>query len=357
MSRSWTAPGDIHPSVGEFAARIDLSIANLECPLSGDETHRRNKLTLHASSNTIELLKTLKVEAVTLANNHIADYGAAGGQATVGLLEQAGIQWFGAGYAGREGNPAIVEKQGLSFACVGYSHPPCDAIFSSPETFGSARYSREEFERLIPALKAQADFVLVFMHWGTEDVNYPVPENRVTARDIIDLGADAVIGAHPHVYQGYERYKGKHIVYSLGNFIFGDIVARARGNRTFHKREALRARIGLIPIFSVEKSGMRLDAIRFVHLTRQNALVMLSDRQARWHEFYVGRLARQLTSMSLADYERWWQRNIRRLALLAFVERAMTNRMFLRPGVWRLRGLRRILRQDVDALQTNQWKQ
>lgn len=359
IERSWQGQTDIDDTVKEFVQGIDFSIATLECPLFGNEGTRRNKLALHASPRTIQFLKSLKVRAVTLANNHIADYGNKCGLATVKLLEEEGIKWFGAGYAGREGNPAIFEGGGISFACLGYSDFPCDAVFSSPETFGSARYSRASAEPLIVDLKRKVDHVLVFMHWGMEDVNYPVPENIRTAHEIIDLGADAIIGSHAHVYQGCEIYKDKYVLYNLGNLIFGDIVAvRASENAIFTRIQSLRNRIGLVPVFSIDESGIGLDEVRFVHFGKDNAIVMLAGLKAALNSFYYDWISAQLKVRvsNPDDYEGWWNRNIKKFVFFNLVERAIMRGTLFRPGMHHLKIFQRVSQQGVKRLETGRWK-
>jgi len=352
IKRSWKDPGDIHYTVKEFVQGIDFSVANLENPLFGDErTRNREMLALRASPKTIPLLKALKVGAVSLANNHIMDYGAESGLATIRLLEEKDIKWFGCGYAGSEGNPAILERNGVSLACFGYSQPPYEVKLekwhSSLDFFASARYSRADLESLIPNLKKKIDYVFVFMHWGMEDVNYPVPDDIKTGREIIDLGADAVIGSHPHVYQGYEIYKGKHILYSLGNFIFGDIIAKI-GDQTFIRKQSLRNRIGMVPVFSVDKSGIQLDEMNLFYFGRDCTVVKLTGLRAWLNYFYLGRLSSKL-KLNLDDYGRWWRRNIKRFVLLRLLERTALKGSDFRPGKRHIGKLKELLGQDVDT--------
>jgi hypothetical protein len=359
IERSWGDSGDLDDTVKEFVQGIDFSIATLECPLLGDErTRNREKLALHASPKTIQFLKSLKVNAVTLANNHIADYGGECGLATIELLEKAGIKWFGAGYAGREGNPAILRQKDIALACIGYSHPPCDAVFSSPERFGSARYSGANLGHLISTWEKNVDYILVFMHWGMEDVSYPVPENVKTAHAIIDLGVDAIIGNHPHVYQAYEVYKSRYILYSLGNFMFGDVIAKVKGN-IISKKRSLRNRLGLVPIFSIDKDGLRLDEIRFVHFRRDNTIAILTGVKACLNSFYLGRISFKLKSKltSWDNYERWWTRTIRWFVFLSLLERSAAKGTIFRPGIRHFRTAKRMLRQDVEHLQTGYWQE
>lgn len=347
IARSWQEPEALHSSVTELVQDIDYSIANLENPLFYDErTRNKEKLALHASPKTIELLKTLKVGAVSLANNHVADYGAKCGLATIKLLEEEGIKWFGAGYAGSEGNPSIIEWDGVSFACLGYSHPPCEECYSASDRFGSARYSREELRSLISDLREKVDYIFVFVHWGLEDINYPVPENVKTGREIIRLGADAVIGSHPHVYQGYEIYKGKYILYSLGNFIFGDIIdAPTEGGLTFTRKQSLRNRIGLVPVFSIDKAGIQLDEIHFFNFRKDNTIIRLTGLKAWLNSLYLRRLSSKLKP-DLDDYECWWRRNIKWLYFLRFLEQAALKGTDFRPGRRHYRILKKLITRD-----------
>jgi hypothetical protein len=351
VERSWIEPGDIHHTVREFVSGVDFSIATLENPLFGDErTRNRDKLALRASPNTISLLKALKVDAVTLANNHIVDYGPEGGLATIDLLEERGLRWFGAGYAGREGNPVILERDGVSLACLGYTHPPCEEWYAAPDRFGSARYSRADLERLLPDLKREVDYVFVFMHWGLEDIDYPVPENVRVGREIIEMGADVIVGSHPHVYQGYEVRDGKYILYSLGNFIFGDIIeAKTVRNMRFTRKQSLRNRIGLVPVFSLGKDGIRLDTVGFCYLRKDHTIVRLTGLGAWLNGVRLGRLSARLKRDS-DEYERWWGRNIRLFTVLKLAERTALKGLEFRPGRRHLGMLKQLLFRDLDAL-------
>jgi hypothetical protein len=276
------------------------------------------------------------------------DYGAEAGLATRELLDEAGIRWFGAGYAGSEGNPAILEKNGISLACLGYTHPPCEESYSTAECFGSARYSRPDFEGLVADLEKRVDHILVFMHWGLEEINYPVPENLKTAHEIIDLGADAVIGSHPHVYQGYEIYNGKYIFYSLGNFIFGNILAKTVGDQIYKEKRSWRNRNGLTPVFSIDKNSINLAELNFFHFRKDNTIVKLTGLSARLHSLCVGRLSSPL-ELSPDHYAQWWRRNIKFLVFLKLLEQAAVKGLDFRPGMRHLGMLKRLITRDADT--------
>jgi poly-gamma-glutamate synthesis protein (capsule biosynthesis protein) len=170
---------------------------------------------------------------VSLANNHLMDYGPQGLVDTLMTLEQARIPYFGAGRTMAEARrPALVTVGGVRFAFLGYFflgtrniEPP--QVYATETTPGVAGHFSDVavMERMlredILAAKAQADVVLPFFHWGREGTYKPEPYQLQLARAAIDAGAAGVLGSHPHVLQAMELYQGAPAVYSLGNFVFG----------------------------------------------------------------------------------------------------------------------------------------
>ncbi len=141
------------------------------------------------------------VEILSLANNHINDYGTAGKKDTIAALEAEGLLW------GNESNTVIVEKYGIRIGIV-----MCGL-------WGS--YQTERAIRLIDAIEETTDYQIVYYHGGTER-RYTPDAWRVTAsEEMVDAGADLIIGGHPHVLQPMTTYKDCDILYSLGNFLFG----------------------------------------------------------------------------------------------------------------------------------------
>lgn len=347
IEKSWAGLEAFHPTVRRFIQGVDFTFATLENPLFHNEaTRNKEKLVLHASPKTVGFLKALKVKAVTLANNHIADYGAPCGLATIDLLAQESIGSFGAGYAGREGNPLIFETQGISFACIGYTHPPCEQWTATSNRFGSAPYHATEFKLLVESLKKRVNHILVFMHWGLEEINFPVPENVKTGREIINMGADLVIGSHPHVYQGYEQYKGKYIFYSLGNFIFGDIIAPTINNGVFKKKQSLRNRTALVPVFKISRDRIELESTNFFYFNKNNTLTKLQGTSARLNHFFLAKMSAAIQP-DLSGYQNWWNRNIKRILFLKYLETAILKKTYLRLGKRHLGILKKSITKDV----------
>lgn len=162
-------------------------------------------------------------DAVTLANNHSGDFGAVAFKEMLTRLDKAGVGYFGGGKNLTQAHtPLIVERKGLRVALLGYNEflpRKFEADFDKPGIAWS-----EDEQVVLDIKKARAnpeiDLVIPVMHWGWENETLASRRQERLARLMIDAGADAVIGGHPHVTQNVETYKGKPIIYSLGNFVF-----------------------------------------------------------------------------------------------------------------------------------------
>lgn len=208
----------------------DIVIGNLETSLatSGEPLPGKG-IWFRADPRLVESLCFAGFKALSLANNHILDYDSPALLETVQVLEKNGIRAFGAGenirYA-RE--PVYLDVKGTTFVFLGYNE--FSHIFWSykyPRSFaageklpGVAPLEIKIIKEDIAKARQKADVVVVSLHWGIENSNWPTPEQQLLARDIIDSGADVILGHHPHVLQGVEIYKGGVIAYSLGNFVF-----------------------------------------------------------------------------------------------------------------------------------------
>jgi poly-gamma-glutamate synthesis protein (capsule biosynthesis protein) len=161
-------------------------------------------------------------DAVGLANNHSGDYGPQAFAQMLGLLKQSGLGYYGGGHDLKEAHkPLILERQGLRIAILGYDEFQPRNFEADHDRPGVAWSEDEQVVRDIKDARRvwNADVVIPVMHWGWEE---PIANarQRALARLMIDAGADAVIGGHPHQLQDTDQYKGKPIFYSLGNFVF-----------------------------------------------------------------------------------------------------------------------------------------
>jgi len=195
----------------------DLFVGNLECPITtNSQKEDYQAVNMAAGESSLELLKGFDV--VSLANNHIRDFREKGIKDTINALQNRNILHFGAGKTISEAaKPLILEKNNLKIAFLGATRY---ANANSANKWGTAPDKMKVLRSEISNLKQNGFFVVLYFHWGYEYVRYPSPRERNLAHRCIHAGADLIIGAHPHIYQGIEVFKGKTIVYSLGNFIF-----------------------------------------------------------------------------------------------------------------------------------------
>ena len=202
-------------------AQADVSMVNLENPLTTANTRRPGKtFNFKAKPESVEALTSGGVDIVTLGNNHAMDYQGKGLSETMEHLEKAGIHAVGGGRNLKEARrPKIMEVKGKLIAYFGYYNAYWHAATDGAP--GTNPRDMESIKADMEAVRDQVDWIVVNYHWGEENAHYPAGYQRDLAQFTIDHGADLIVGHHPHVLQGAEVYKGKAIVYSLGNFIFG----------------------------------------------------------------------------------------------------------------------------------------
>lgn len=219
--------------IKEKLAAGDITFVNLENPISTKGSKLPGKgITFRSDPIVIESLKYAGIDVVSLANNHILDYDDPALLETLSLLDEAGIKRVGAGKDLAEArSPAILDNNGLKVAFLAYSEM-ADIFFSysykkvfaaADDRAGVAPFDLDLILEDVKTVRPKADIVVVSLHWGVEDSNDTTPEQREMAHQIIDAGADAILGHHPHVLQGVEVYKGKPIAYSLGNLVYDQL--------------------------------------------------------------------------------------------------------------------------------------
>lgn len=190
--------------ISTLFSRDDLTTVNLETPLTTATAKAAKKFRFKGDPSYTKILQLANIEAVNLANNHTYDYLEQGYKDTIRHLGNANIGYFG------NGHNYIKEIKGIKVGALGY------------EGWDDTQSLRLQIHRDIQALKKQgAAIVIVHFHWGVERSEIPLESQQALARYTIDSGASVILGHHPHVVQGIEEYKGKFIVYSLGNFMFG----------------------------------------------------------------------------------------------------------------------------------------
>lgn len=191
-------------NVKDIFSKDDLTIANMEGTLTELDTREEKTFAFKAPPSFAGILSSGSVEAVNMANNHSHDYGEQSYADTLAALDQEKIVHFG--YE----ETAVMEIQGIKVGLVG--------IYELKDHLERTQQVKDNIAKV---KKEGAQLVIVIFHWGNEKETVPDSNQMALGRLAIDEGADLVCGHHPHVLQGIETYKGKNIVYSLGNFCFG----------------------------------------------------------------------------------------------------------------------------------------
>ena len=200
----------------------DMTIGNLECVIASTGKPEPKPYTFRAPKQSLRLLKKY-FSAVSLANNHSGDFGKAAFSEMLQLLEQHQIPYFGGGSNLRTAHQAYIrEIHGKRIAVLGYNGFFPRSFEAHEDAPGIAWLDEDMVVSGIQHTKQSlsVDFLIVYPHWGWEYQKLASSRQRQMARLMIDAGADAVVGGHPHVTQDIEFYKGKPIFYSLGNFVF-----------------------------------------------------------------------------------------------------------------------------------------
>lgn len=200
----------------------DFVIPNLECPLAEIDKYppiKKSGPNLICTPDNICLLKEMNATAVTLANNHIGDFGDGALKDTLALLKENNISYCGAESNIEKAYDAIrLTKDSVTVSVLSV----CENEFgmATENSYGAAVYNPRLLLKRIREEKSVADYVVVVFHGGNEFNPLPSPDTAERYRLICDMGADAVVGGHTHCPQGYEIYDGKPIIYSMGNFFF-----------------------------------------------------------------------------------------------------------------------------------------
>ena len=191
-------------NVKDIFSTDDLTIANFEGTLTDSDERENKTFAFKAPASYASILTGGSVEAVNTANNHSHDYGDQSFDDTLAALDDAGIVHFG------YDETAVMDVKGIKVGLVGIYE-----LYDHLER-------EQQLKDNIAKVKADgAQLIVVIFHWGNETETVPDSNQTTLGRIAIDEGADLVCGHHPHVLQGIETYKGRNIVYSLGNFCFG----------------------------------------------------------------------------------------------------------------------------------------
>lgn len=267
-------------STRQFIESADVAIANLEAPLtSSEERFEDKKYTFKVPSDFVYGIANAGFDVVTMANNHIVDFGCEGILDSFAALEGAGLFHCGAGRNRDEAcAPTIVDVNGVKVAFLGFSMTYPDDFWATSTRCGTCYPTEELLYNVITKAEELADLTVVSFHWGAEKYDTPREYQKKFGHLAIDFGADLVLGHHPHVLQGLELYQGKLIAYSLGNYVFASYSNSARTSMVLQaqldQNGLLFAKV--IPI-NVHNHSINFQPVALKGKSRQNVIYELNE--------------------------------------------------------------------------------
>lgn len=216
-------------SSSEFLKSSDFTFGNLEGPISDQGKDQGSIYSFRSNPRVVEGLISAGFDVVSLANNHIWDWGKEALKDTINILKNNKIMPVGAGINYQDANNekmlvisngSLGEKTRIGFLAFTNLYPK--SLIATEDSPGISNFDIENIKNQILKIKEgkSADLVVVSVHWGEEYQQQSNMLQQSIAHQLIDAGADIIIGHHPHVIQEVEQYKGKWVFYSLGNFIF-----------------------------------------------------------------------------------------------------------------------------------------
>jgi poly-gamma-glutamate capsule biosynthesis protein CapA/YwtB (metallophosphatase superfamily) len=215
-----------HPftATADWLRAADLTFGNLEIPISGGGSRATDGIAFRADPAVVDGLANAGFDVLSLANNHIGDYGPDALLETIQLLQAGGILPLGAGAdeaAARE--PQLLELRGLKIALLARNGVPYGAPPAGPQTPGAAWFDPTQTLADVRAASEQADLVVLSLHWGSEYTYAIAPEQRAFVQEALAAGADLILGHHSHNPQALDLGQNWLAAYSLGNFVFDQV--------------------------------------------------------------------------------------------------------------------------------------
>lgn len=258
----------------------NVRIGNVECPILQENSPMpilKVGKHLYSDKSMICFLNRLNIAAVTLGNNHIGDYSVSGIKSTINTLQEASIEFTGAGMNINEAYRALhIVAHNISVSILSV----CENEFgiATEEKAGAAGYNVRLLAKRIKEEKNVSDHVIIIIHGGNEFNPLPSPEATERYKFMIDFGASAVVGMHTHCPQGYEYYNGGLIIYSLGNFFFPNDEFK-NSYSTWYE--------GYVAHLSISKNSITLQMIPYRYSSAEEKILLLKQNDIKIFTEYL----------------------------------------------------------------------
>jgi poly-gamma-glutamate capsule biosynthesis protein CapA/YwtB (metallophosphatase superfamily) len=275
-------------NVQQLLKQKDILFGNLEVVLSKSGKRAEKAAVLCSPPERIRFLEQADFNVVNVANNHLLDLGFEGANNTLQLLNEKGIAYVGASNSKKIPESFIIEKKGIKLGFLSYTL----GRFAVPAGINVNKIKRRRIAQDIRSVKELCDLVVVSLHWGTENVFYPAPSQVVLAHALIDQGASIILGHHPHVVQGIERYRDGLIAYSLGNFDMYAEVGDARSNNS------------VIICIDIDETGIVEYTLIPLKIPANEIPTVVGGSEKEDALEFIGRISQPLTNGSMT--EKWW---------------------------------------------------
>lgn len=284
------------PSFIEQIRGHDLSWVNLEGPVLTDNNHAIFKAgpSVYQGKNVVSVLKKVGFSGFSLANNHMMDFGINGLENTISNLNHQ--VYVGAGVNESKAYDCVIKHvNGIKVGFLSFSEWGFGA--AENQQGGFAWINHILTNQAVIKTRKQVDFLVIQTHAGVEEVDLPLPEWRMRYKELIDLGADLIVGHHPHVPQGYEIYKGKEIFYSLGNCYFENLDGSISVD-------------GLALSVNIAKFKGKLSTITQVYKVTQHNGIICIGNNVKSELFNLNSLSEKdyLESINKICLNLWWKR-------------------------------------------------
>ena len=216
--------GDVVPYKPFKFRNTFKTVINLECPIIQDGIPVIGKINLKVDKNYLKNIFNNNLICASLGNNHILDYGKEGLESTLTELKKLEIDWFGLNKGSDNGfHPLILEFSNIKIAFLSVVCPSTSPVIELDNVIYLSLLNTDIIAKRIQEIRKSVERIIVYIHWGVEESSYPLKEDIILARKLIQSGADIIVGSHAHAPQPIEKYKNGIIAYNLGNFLMPEM--------------------------------------------------------------------------------------------------------------------------------------